>query len=495
MTSLLPAYGASRSPGATKKPAGGATVLFDEDWTGVAKGALPKGVSLVSGQAHIVAAQGKLFLQVDDSASLDLELAGALPDAYTIEIEMQVPASTGYSVELRPEPAPSPAGYASPARRSAHPVALCGAIASGVYGASSGTSPQKRYPNTDATTLRTCKVEVEAGGVKVFFAGQLAADAVGADLGPGTLLRLHVPASSAAPALIGAIHIAAAPGSVVTPAKAQTPFPTVPVSYFEVDGSSGGVASVFMAEGGEAIVQTLEKALPQGGKQVQLGPVRYADIVAHVTPGELTGLMQNWLAGPLGPLHGRMVGFGYDKKPRYQRAFDQAALTEAAFPALDAVGGQRGYLRLRFVPGSTRLEAPAPLAALPQKTGGKGAAPGWLTRNFSVSIPGVDASRVLRIEPFAVTRNGGTRLSLTLGAKGAETWADWHESFVANGNAGDKRTLKIVLFGANVQDELLVLQGSGVSLLALRPEPTEAAAKAIARYAAELYVEQWRVLP
>lgn len=497
--------GAQRAPKTKPAPApssagSAGAVLFSTDWAGKTKAALPSGVTLVAGQAHPATVNGRRFLQVSDSASLDLQLSGELPDAYTIEFEMQVPASTAYAVEIRPEAAGgSPAGYAGVSRRMSHPVALCGAIGSGIYAASGAQSQQKRYPDAEAKQLRTCKIEVDTSGVRVFYAGTQAANAVGGDLGSGTLLRLHVPASAQQPALIGPIQVTAAPGTSVAAAKSARPDLAAAQTVLELaSGSTQASGRVASLEGGEPFADLVEQAGP-GGVDLRPGPVRYADIVAKVGLTEFGKLLGQWASGQQGPLEGRIVGADFASKVQYYRSFPQAQLAEVGFPAFDGASKESGHLQLRLVPVSTKLEAPTPGANVPWTTGHKPKT--WLTSNFRLDIPGLATSKVSRIEPFKLavktsggaTYVGGTRLTVTFAAKDAATWLEWQDQFFASGGSAE-RTLELKLLDPSLKDTLLTLKGSGVGLLSLAV-PGEGYTEKLPRMRAELYVERWQIVP
>jgi hypothetical protein len=227
---------------------------------------------------------------------------------------MQVPASTAYAVEIRPEPAGgSPAGYAGVSRRMSHPVALCGAIGSGIYAANEAQSQQKRYPDAEAKQLRACRIEVDASGVRVFYAGTQAANAVGGDIGPGTQIRLHIPANPSAPALIGPIKVVAAAAASVA-GKAGRPLLAANHTLLELQAAgsqaSGPVQSV---EGGDPVADMVEQP-GANGVEVHPGPLHYTDIVARVSLFDFGKFVSQWASAPQAPLDGRLVGADFQYK-------------------------------------------------------------------------------------------------------------------------------------------------------------------------------------
>ena len=478
------------------QPAPGPVLFTVEDWAATTKGKLPEGAFLAAGTAQVVAQQGRHFLQVTDSGSIDLQLKGNLPAAYSVEIEMQVPASTGYAVEVRPESEVTPPGSASLTRRTAHPVVVCGAISSGVYGASAAQTQEKRYPNSDATQLRTCRIEADASSVRVWFANEQAADVVGASLGGGNLLRLYVPATASQPALIGRIKVAAAAGASVSGGKTTVAMTTLP-TFLELNAPGGVVQGrLKSAAGGDAVAEPIEQ-LGANGVDLRPGPVRYTDIVATAPVTQFTALLNQWASGQLGTLDGRLVGYD-GPKPEYQKVFTQARLTELAIPGLNGAGKDVGYLQLRLAPTSTRLEAPRP--DTPSPSYGKGNA-SWHVNYFSVDIPGLPTRRVADVAPFSLAlkpgRNylGGTRLSMTFASVDLLPWAEWADEFLAKGTGAPEKTIEIKLLYPNYKDPLLILKGSGVGILSLIPVPQEPDGTKVPRHRAELYVERWQLVP
>ena len=478
--------------------AGGAVLFAMEDWGAPTQGKLPNGVFLAGGSAQVVAAQGRNFLQVTNSGSIDLQLNGELPAAYSIEIEMQVPASTGYSVEVRPESEVTPPGSANLTRRTAHPVVVCGAISSGVYGASAAQTQEKRYPDADAKQLRTCRIEADASSVRVWYANEQAADAVGASLGSGNLLRLYVPATPSQPALIGKVKVAAAAGTAVSSTK-KTVAVTVMPNFMELNGPNGVVQGLLAsAEGGDPVAEPVEQ-LGASGVDLRPGPVHYTDIVASARVFEFTAFLNQWASGQVGSVDGRLIGFDYTYKAQYQKVFTQARLTELVVPGMDAASKEAGHIQLRLAPASTRVE-PAPPGTQISKLG-KGTQKGWRLNDFRVDIPGLPTNRVSAIAPFTLAmkpgRNylGGTRLSITFASVDALPWAEWADEFLVKGTGAPERTIELALLQPNLQKALLTLRGSGVGILSLAPVPVEASSTKVARYRAELYVERWQLVP
>jgi hypothetical protein len=184
----------------------GAKPLYADDWSTTDIGDIPETIKVAGGTMEIVEESGRRFLKISESASFDLVLSGMLPESYTIDFDMRVPSSTGYAVEVRPDLPNSRPGTAGLSRRAEHSVVYCGAIGSGVYG--DGPNTTKRFDDRFAKALVPCEIVVSAKGVKVYFAGQLASNVPGANLGRTNRIRIHVPAGQGQEALVSAVRVA-----------------------------------------------------------------------------------------------------------------------------------------------------------------------------------------------------------------------------------------------------------------------------------------------
>jgi hypothetical protein len=84
-------------------------------------------------------------------------------------------------------------------------------------------------------------------------------------------------------------------------------------------------------------------------------------------------------------------------------------------------------------------------------------------------------------------------LVLTVSSAKSKPFADWHEEFVVKGNNSQDRekTATIELMSADMKNALLTLEGSGVGIIAVRPE--SGGSDSAKRVQVQMYVEQWRV--
>ncbi len=191
----------------------------------------------------------------------------------------------------------------------------------------------------------------------------------------------------------------------------------------------------------------------------------------------------------------------------HEQTFQDALVTETAFPALDGASKDPGYINVKFMPELTRHKAkaggkPRGIFSKSQKL--------WSPANFRLQIEGLDCSRVNKIESFTVKQNtkrvecGPAReyeleptslefpnLSITTSMATAQTWSDWHEDFVLKGNnSSDKEKTGSIIFLSPKGEELLMVELMGIGIFNLLTDKGDASADSIKRVKCELYIEE-----
>jgi hypothetical protein len=249
--------------------------------------------------------------------------------------------------------------------------------------------------------------------------------------------------------------------------------------------------------------------------QKQLDGTTTDDLHVELGMAMSSGLF-DWIAASWGPnppsYDGAILACDFQYTIRTERPFVGALISETAFPALDAAAKTAGYLTLRLTPRSVLPET-KPNVKLNLGIGPKKKL--WLTSNFRLAIDGIDTSRVSRIAPFVVRRpieiasSGGTTtlqagmvdfpaLRITLSTAGADSWFDWYEDFVLNGNNGPaaERSGSIALLGPNLVDELARVDLAGLGIYRLTTDrDDDAPPDQLARLTAHLYCEQMTLVP
>ncbi|MEP7227512.1 MAG: hypothetical protein ABI785_09140, partial [Gemmatimonadales bacterium] len=199
-------------------------------------------------------------------------------------------------------------------------------------------------------------------------------------------------------------------------------------------------------------------------------------------------------------------------KERSAREFTHALVLETTFPTLDASSKDPAYLTvklasetIRLIPGSGAQASITPAAH--QKA--------WLPANFRLELPGLDVSKVPRIESFTVGQHmaepavGESRVSakeaggiefpslkIAIPEVTAKTWVDWSDDFIVKGNSGDEKEKNgaIVFLDPSLKNELGRVNLINCGIAGLGPERQVANAEAVRRMVAELYCERMELV-
>jgi len=260
------------------------------------------------------------------------------------------------------------------------------------------------------------------------------------------------------------------------------------------------------ADGGSVyadVISVFEAALHFARKHPGLPKYEAFEIPIGVAAS--TGLF-DWVAGSWGPSpearDGAVLGVDFNFNIKSEVEFSGALVVETEIPALDAASKEAGHLTVRFQPEFIDVKTPSPgklsLMLAKQKL--------WRTGNFRLEINGLDCKKVSRIEAFTITRkvtaiasgSGGVdlvpekvefpNLKITLSKVSAETWYDWHESFVVNGNNDDsfERNGTISFLSNDYKSVLSHIDLHHLGIIRLASNPSDA----IAKLTAELYCEE-----
>jgi len=280
--------------------------------------------------------------------------------------------------------------------------------------------------------------------------------------------------------------------------------------------AQGDISLLRKASGGNVVGRVV--AFASGNEPIvekQLDGTTTDDIRVELGMAMSSGLFE-WIAASWGPnppsLDGAVLSCDLTYTVRSEREFVAALISETTFPALDAASKTTGYLGLRVTPRSV-LPAVDPGTKLNFGIGIKPKL--WLTSNFQLHIDGINATKVSRIAPFVVRRpvevisSGGTTtlqagmvdfppLRVTLSMAGADSWFDWYEDFVLNGNNGPaaERKGSISLLAPSLKDEIARVDLEGLGIYRLTTDKDEdAPPDQIARVTAHLYCEQMTLVP
>jgi phage tail-like protein len=266
------------------------------------------------------------------------------------------------------------------------------------------------------------------------------------------------------------------------------------------------------AEGGHATSDVVtEKIGPDHLQKKPIGNVKYEDITLACGTGMSKGFYE-WLKATLDHQYqrknGAIVSCDYDYKELSRLEFHNALITEFGMPALDAASKDAAKMTIKISPEFTRTQATAGgtakaiLAPKVQKR--------WLPRNFRLEIPGLDCTRVNRVEAITVKQKvvenpgGETRdyqkepanletpnLVITLPEANAAGFFNWHNQFVISGknNKSAEKTGQLIYLTEDLREALFTLNFHGLGIFKLTHDKVEPHNEQIARVKAEMYCE------
>jgi phage tail-like protein len=220
-----------------------------------------------------------------------------------------------------------------------------------------------------------------------------------------------------------------------------------------------GVTAGFLksVEGGSVTAEVVEeKPAPGGFAKKHIGNPKYEDITLQLGFSNAKSVY-DWIAASWQMSYqrknGSIVAADFKQRPRTERQFFEALITETTIPACDASDMDPGFLTVKLAPELTRMVKPG--GSLPPPPPPTRA---WRPANFRLAIDGLDTSRVSKIDSFTIKQQivedsvGGDRipgkvpgklefpnLKITFAESSAQSWLDWLEDFVVKGNAGDDK--------------------------------------------------------
>ena len=272
--------------------------------------------------------------------------------------------------------------------------------------------------------------------------------------------------------------------------------------YLTVEGEAVLTRSL---EGGEVYGELVSAQGPDGTTKKQIGKVSFSDIVAQVgADGLREWISQAWAGKPM-PRNGSIITADVNYKSTTERQFRDALITETTIPTLDGASKDAGYLTVRLTPAAvvSRKGTGADVrgTVAPKRTM-------WLRSNFRFELDGLPTGRVARIDSFTVrtlaigSPTGEVRkvqsvgavqfpnLRLSISQADLEPWAQWAESFIAQGQNDDNAEKKgaVVLLSPNMKDELGRITLSNCGILSLTQPGS--ASESIPRFEVELYCER-----
>jgi phage tail-like protein len=327
----------------------------------------------------------------------------------------------------------------------------------------------------------------------------------------------------------GLTGLAFAGGIFTKDAKASTRASTADVKRAYVSGNfalqlDGGKNTGMLktAQGGQIFGEPVAENTDGLYAKKHIGNVKYADITVQMGMG-LPPAFYQWIADSWSfgaqRKNGAVLGADFNNNVVKELDFTNALITETTIPALDAASKDAAYLTLKLTPESTRPTKPSGTLS---SVGGKQKQ--WLASNFRLELGKLDATKVSKIDSFTVKQTmvqpstdlgdvtfpdqalvvsvppyvlqpgqvDFPNLRVTLLESSAQTWIDWYESFIRQGNnSDDDEKTGTIRFLAQDQSELAHIDLFGVGIFDLTDErPLDSSANTVSRLVAELYVER-----
>ena len=283
--------------------------------------------------------------------------------------------------------------------------------------------------------------------------------------------------------------------------------------YFNLDGIPCGY--VKGVDGGGITAEVISQASgPSYFSKKSIGGPKYEDF--NMQLGFAVGkpvfqwIGESW-RGNYQRKNGTVVSCNAKMEAVSQREFFNAIVTETGIPACDGSSKEAAYLTLKFAPEYTRVTKASGKA---DGSFGKNEQKLWLPSNFRLEAPGLDATKVKKIDAITIKQTAVTNdvgdardyekepgklefpnLKITLSENSSESWHKWHEDFVIKGNNDEsqEKILTLSFLSSNRQDTLGTVTMYNCGIFKLNTSKAEAGGDTIKSVDAELYCERMEI--
>jgi hypothetical protein len=279
--------------------------------------------------------------------------------------------------------------------------------------------------------------------------------------------------------------------------------------FLTLDGSNAGFVKAI--DGGYITADVIDQSLGASGgfTKKHIGSPKYEEFSLRVG-FSMSKAFYDWIAASWKMNYtrhdGSVILADFEYIARSARDFEDAILTETGIPECDASATELGYLTVNFQPEFIKYVAGSGeninFDQRQQKL--------WVASNFRLEIDGVDCTRVNKIDAFTIKQGvvsdslGSARdlqlkpaapvfpnLKVTFSQVSLPSWMDWFQSFVVQGNNSDaqEKNGRLQLLTPDLGTTLAEIKFFNVGIFKLEQQPS-ADSNALARWAAELYVER-----
>ena len=272
----------------------------------------------------------------------------------------------------------------------------------------------------------------------------------------------------------------------------------------EIDGRHAGFLRSF--DGGGAFAEVIETPNTGAPTDKSIGTPLYDDIVAscQFPDGPLAAWVTEFLDGKA-PVHdGAVILLDLNRQPVRRLEWHQGAVFSVAFPGLDAQAKESGLVTITIRPTTTKDVGGGSAVSTPAQKLTRG----WLTGNFALSMPGIDCTRVTKVEPLVVTQTylapasgRGTPtpgpvhvgdLVVSVTASGASDFVRWGEDFIVAGHntKSHEKDATIRYLAANLRDDVARLNVRAIGIFRVDHESTVTNAARTSQVRITMYAEQ-----
>jgi T4-like virus tail tube protein gp19 len=309
--------------------------------------------------------------------------------------------------------------------------------------------------------------------------------------GMSTSRRGFLIGAASAPLAAGLVSGGMLPWAMTSASAAGQNYSVNRVGLLMDDDPAGLLRS---ADGGEAYAEVILEPGEIFDSKSHSSPTMYEDIVIQ-TSANMNNQFYDWIASTWEgkvehPQNGSIVTFDYDYKPKAMRNFHEGMITETTFPEMDAASKDNAFLSINVAPSSTEVVGPSGQDYTQGKTRK------WLVSNFKLDIPGLDCTKINKIDAFTVKSTHGetpkvefSNLVITMAVSGAESWNKWYRKSVVLG-APTELSGQLSTYDATMSQKQIHIDLEGLGIVRLGPAKLVAGSEAIARVVAELYVER-----
>ncbi|GAB4514483.1 MAG: hypothetical protein Tsb0020_33020 [Haliangiales bacterium] len=200
----------------------------------------------------------------------------------------------------------------------------------------------------------------------------------------------------------------------------------------------------------------------------------------------------------------------FNYKAMARRVFKRGYIKKVSLPAFDASNKENAYFTIEIDPEEIEYEDGGGQTI----TGTENAATKkWMCSNFQFELAGLEdaCKRISKIDSMSLeqkvaldqvgefrtpTKHASSLvvpdISLTISTADIKPWADWHRSFVIQGQSDDsqEKTATLRLLGPDMSEVLCTIDFDHVGIMSLEQEAFEANSENVSRFTVKLYTEK-----